>query len=195
MKNDKATGCCEKCYIRCVRGSCGRIDGSPCGRDEGCRCECHYKDFKECSNLHCDCHKEVKTDSGDNTVEEIVREFEKQDTPWSFDTRNRQINWLRTALHFYGDKIERAYGGCKFCYGKGYSTQIENYSGYGESDIGQRDIVINEAAPYYLPCKKCDRGLQIKILTDKIREEAVEEILRGKMKGVSPLSSQKKKKI
>ena len=26
----------------CTRGSCGTIDGTSCGRDFGCRCECHY---------------------------------------------------------------------------------------------------------------------------------------------------------
>lgn len=87
---------------------------------------------------------------------------------------NKEPGWslnLEKALTSFRDKTEKAYGGCKYCYGKGYSTQIENYSGHGESDMGEGDIVIDDAAPYYLPCTKCDRGKQITEMMGKIREE------------------------
>ncbi len=55
--NNKEEKCCEVCYQKCVRGSCGRIDGTECGKDQGCRCECHYKGFKDCLDTKCPCHK------------------------------------------------------------------------------------------------------------------------------------------
>lgn len=39
----------------------------------------------------------------------------------------------------------KAYGGCEHCFGKGYATQIEKWSGHGEADMGQGDVVINAA--------------------------------------------------
>jgi len=62
-------------------------------------------------------------------------------------------------------KCCKAYGGCEKCYGKGYSTQLEHYSGRGEFDMGQAGVEIHEQAPYYLPCS-CDRGKQIKELLE-----------------------------
>jgi hypothetical protein len=74
------------------------------------------------------------------------------------------------------DEVAKAYGGCTKCYGKGYGTQIENYSSRGESDMGQGHIVINEAAPYYLPCS-CDRGKQFKKAMAEARAAALKEAL------------------
>lgn len=69
-------------------------------------------------------------------------------------------------------EVEKAYGGCHYCYGKGYGTQTAHYEGRGESDIGQGGVVIDEAAPKYVPCPKCERGEQIEKL---IKEVATEE--------------------
>ena len=55
-------------------------------------------------------------------------------------------------------ETEKAFGGCHSCYGKGYSTQIENYSGSGDF-VGDKPV--SYPADYYLPCMKCDRGKQI----------------------------------
>jgi hypothetical protein len=47
------------------------------------------------------------------------------------------------------ETIEKAYGGCRKCYGKGYATQLEFATGRG----------IVTQLPYYLPCS-CHRGTQ-----------------------------------
>lgn len=77
--------------------------------------------------------------------------------------------WLFTALTTIAEAARKegaeatskAYGGCQVCYGKGYSTHIDRVSGRGESDIGNGDVIVDQVTPYYLPCKKCDRGAQI----------------------------------
>lgn len=74
---------------------------------------------------------------------------------------------IETAYEAGQEQSKRAFGGCSYCYGKGYSTQLEHYSGRGEADMGQGDVVINRQAPYYLPCS-CDRGKQF----EEAREEA-----------------------
>lgn len=64
-------------------------------------------------------------------------------------------------------RTEKAFGGCKKCYGKGYATQIENWTGRGYS----------KAAPYYLPCT-CDRGRQIETLISKAQVEVLDEVAK-----------------
>jgi len=56
-------------------------------------------------------------------------------------------------------KTEKAFGGCKKCYGKGYYTNIKHWEGHGEWDIGQGGVHVYQSAPYYNPCD-CDRGKQ-----------------------------------
>lgn len=48
---------------------------------------------------------------------------------------------------------------CTKCRGKGYSTNLDFYSGHGEADMGQGDVEVEGQMPYYLPCD-CERGKQ-----------------------------------
>ena len=64
-------------------------------------------------------------------------------------------------------KIEKAYGGCKNCYGKGYATRLEHYSGRGEIDLGTHEIHIEGQSPYYVLCE-CGRGRQIQEMITKV---------------------------
>ena len=99
----------------------------------------------------------------------------RSENKWRHDFRNL---WKHFGLHlgYKNDSIEefetliskvraeaiteteKAFGGCHSCYGKGYSTQIENYSGSGDF-VGDKPV--SYPADYYLPCMKCDRGKQI----------------------------------
>lgn len=96
---------------------------------------------------------------------------------WALSNRRKGISChtaqmpIRQALTTISQKTKKAYGNCDLCFGKGYSTQLENYSGRGESDIGQGGIEVRGQTPYYLPCS-CDRGKQIKEMIEKAREEA-----------------------
>jgi hypothetical protein len=58
-------------------------------------------------------------------------------------------------------EVEKAYGGCRKCYGKGYSTVLEHYSGHGESDVGQGDVSVFGEMPRMNFCS-CERGKALK---------------------------------
>lgn len=57
-----------------------------------------------------------------------------------------------------------AFGGCKFCYGKGYGTATEYKE--GSDDFGGE--AFREKLPSVIPCPKCERGEQL----DKFFKEA-----------------------
>lgn len=96
-----------------------------------------------------------------NKIEEYVEEFKK----WLPGNSNSDVNeeltdFLRTSLASYGSFIEgetvKAFGGCKKCYGKGYSTtKVQAGHRYSFWELNP----IN-------PCS-CDRGKQIKALLEK----------------------------
>jgi len=52
-------------------------------------------------------------------------------------------------------RTARAYGGCKWCYGKGYGTQtlsVESFKDFGDEETGITKM------PTEVPCPKCERG-------------------------------------
>ena len=134
------------------------------------------------------------TNKTQNTdIEEVVAEIESKFAEQIDSMENGGcgsfspiMDEFRKALATNGQKIreetEKAFGGCKKCYGKGYSTQKENYTGYGEHDIGQGGIEIFEEAQYYLPCT-CDRGKQIKKLLQDITTHGQKMYERGYEQG------------
>ena len=67
------------------------------------------------------------------------------------------------------EKIEKAYGGCTKCYGKGYSTEQQG-------QIGNSRVIIRGPKIVYNPCS-CERGKQIKELMKSAAQEREEEIL------------------
>lgn len=86
-------------------------------------------------------------------------------------------------------ETEKAFGGCKNCYGKGYSTSKTYSEGY--EDFGGEGFR-KEQSPY-LPCTKCDRGTQIQDLISRVRaatlQEAIEEA-KAVLQGYSDLVPQ-----
>ena len=80
---------------------------------------------------------------------------------WEAGDADKVYEILRTSLKEYGDKrvagIEKAYGGCKECYGKGYFTEQKGKIGNGRITLRDPEIVMNY-------CKNCERGKQLKSL-------------------------------
>lgn len=65
----------------------------------------------------------------------------------------------RRVIHQIQTEIEKAYGGCRKCYGKGYSTQkvqATMHDDFGNEGVEGKTI---DLIPYH-PCS-CDRGKQI----------------------------------
>lgn len=77
------------------------------------------------------------------------------------------------------EKIDKAYGGCHNCWGKGYSTVKQFASGQGESLMGQGDVSIHYELPNMRFCA-CERGKALKVETEKAyqagRKKALEEV-------------------
>lgn len=113
-------------------------------------------------------HTPEETHNSREGIEEIVKQFEERMplitshglllearlTPTNYEAMK---HWLRTTIHQELQKAreetEKAYGGCHYCYGKGYGTQIASWVGRG----------------YYkkLPTMKfctCERGKQLEQL-------------------------------
>lgn len=96
--------------------------------------------------------------------EAVLEEFEKR--YWIYLVAHypeKEKGLFGDMKRFFLQKLQeerKAFGGCEKCYGKGYSTQLEFYSGKGEADIGDGDIRVEGQCPYYNPCD-CERGKQI----------------------------------
>ena len=89
----------------------------------------------------------------------------------------KRLSGLQNAKYFFSngykegfDAAMKACGGCLSCYGKGYATTIQYAKGRGETDMGQGDIVVNKQLPIMRFCR-CERGKQLKLLTNKKSEE------------------------
>jgi len=82
--------------------------------------------------------------------------------------------WLKFHMNILFPKLltrataeaEKAFGGCKNCYGKGYSTVRETAGSY-RTGVWLLDS--------YIPCPKCDRGKQIQEMKEYMRAEAAED--------------------
>lgn len=64
------------------------------------------------------------------------------------------------------EKTKKAFGGCTKCYGKGYATVIERWTGCGKFDMGQGDIKIDDQKQIMKFCT-CERGKQLQTITNK----------------------------
>ena len=118
-------------------------------------------------------NKENKRESWKKQIDDIFDLAEKEEQV-PFEAHGLKL-FISALLAHSRQETERAFGDCKKCYGKGYSTQLENWSGHGECDIGQGDVHVFESAPYYLPCS-CDRGKQIKEFAKDTRHSLIDEI-------------------
>lgn len=103
-----------------------------------CRCKCH--------------------DEKNKIREEFANQFRKGDGAWhpNFELIT---DWWIDKLHTQRREIEKAFGDCKECYGKGYAT-TKVQAGY-RGKIWELDPI--------RPCS-CDRGKQINKLLTSLKE-------------------------
>jgi len=69
------------------------------------------------------------------------------------------------------EETEKAFGGCKKCYGKGYSTVTDSTT-YHADFIGDKTYSVPNNPMRFCDC---ERGKQLQKYTNQIRKEAVEE--------------------
>jgi len=82
------------------------------------------------------------------------------------DDHVKLTRFISQQKQLYADQkvreIERAYGGCHNCYGKGYSTVKSQINGYGtDGDIGGFEGRIHIDMPVQMKYCDCDRGKQL----------------------------------
>lgn len=66
---------------------------------------------------------------------------------------------------------EKAYGGCRSCYGKGYATVNGRWRGYDtDQDIGSPGGYVSGGNPNVMKFCTCSRGRQLKQLTSGDKE-------------------------
>lgn len=91
--------------------------------------------------------------------ERILTDFENTFRHSQFIDYSKIKAFLSEAIDVVKQETELAFGGCKKCYGKGYATYKEGYSGR----IGRGGKTEGWIEDQILPCS-CDRGKQIKSL-------------------------------
>lgn len=74
------------------------------------------------------------------------------------------------------EQTEKAYGGCHNCYGKGYATVNDRWSGNGsDGDIGGFEGHVSGGNPNAMKFCTCDRGKQLEaLITTKVEKEVRE---------------------
>lgn len=104
-----------------------------------------------------------------NKDEEMKDEIITDCRAWSVDYMLKKMNeFLKAHDKRLLEEVEKAYGGCHKCYGKGYSTVRYGYSTAPDFH-GDKEIV-EPPKTRYEPCS-CERGKQIAELLVKKREE------------------------
>lgn len=69
-------------------------------------------------------------------------------------------------------ETEKAFGGCTNCYGKGYATVNDRWSGYGtDGDIGGLEGHVSGGNPNAMKFCKCDRGKQISVRIAQLNQQ------------------------
>ena len=70
-------------------------------------------------------------------------------------------------------QVEKAYGGCHDCYGKGYATVNDRWHGNDtDTDIGSPGGYVSGGNPNAMKFCKCDRGKQLEQLIERAVMEA-----------------------
>lgn len=65
------------------------------------------------------------------------------------------------------ESIEKSYGGCHICYGKGYSTVNGQWAGHDtDTDIGSRGGIVRGGKAVEMKYCTCARGKQLESLLE-----------------------------
>lgn len=116
-----------------------------------------------------DTHKEVAKHSGWTAQE--LENVQIEDELLMYDE-------IQTLIAKKQLEAEKAYGGCRKCYGKGYSTVIEYASGFDtDQDIGSNRGKIKYQKPIIRYCT-CDRGKQLNGHVNEARVDESDKILK-----------------
>ena len=114
------------------------------------------------------------------TLEEKLQEFDKQFAGWILqdDKENYQSfevvkSFIKSVHSSAVEETEKAFGGCKNCYGKGYSTVKQQATSH--TDFGDEKTGTWELNPIY-PCTHCQRGEDIKVILSSLQTNKGEEI-------------------
>lgn len=143
------TPCCKDCKHKIAFGS--TMSSSGVGVAE------------ICINSNCKCHT---THSQEKSWEE---EFDKLSV---FD--DMPINppswvkpFIQDLLSKAREETAKAFGGCTYCYGKGYAT-VKDFT-IGAEDFGNDGFGPIKNNPIR-PCERCDRGTQIQTLLTTLKD-------------------------
>lgn len=113
------------------------------------------------------------------TIDSILKEF---DESFGWDDKRGYIfvnpkgqkivlSWLKSSLSTFEQAVReetaRAYGGCEFCFGKGYATYRYGISGAEDFDGEGFQTPITNHMQY---CS-CDRGRQLKELVEENKKD------------------------
>lgn len=115
------------------------------------------------------------------TIESVLRNYEFQIIAMDDDdTGHTQLEKALNAIEQINAErereIEKAYGGCRNCYGKGYATVKSQIIGYGtDGDIGGYEGKYKQDTPAQMNYCDCERGKQLAAL-----HAALHAALRGK---------------
>lgn len=83
--------------------------------------------------------------------------------------RNTILEIVDEEIKAHVAKTEMAYGGCHNCYGKGYATVNDRWSGYDtDQDIGSPGGKVSGGNPNVMKFCICPRGEQLAKMVEKI---------------------------
>lgn len=80
---------------------------------------------------------------------------------------------VKAAILKHIEETEKAFGGCKLCYGKGYATVNEKWVAHDtDQDIGSPGGYFKGGKDFAIKYCTCDRGQQLERLSEESNREA-----------------------
>lgn len=116
-------------------------------------------------------------------IKTILDDFANAYELWSENTitdKDYEKRYIKStqALQALLTKVEKAYGGCGYCFGKGYATVNGRWAGYdADQDIGSPGGKVQGGQPIEMKFCSCDRGKQLKGLVTKARLDEVSKAM------------------
>lgn len=137
--------------------------------------------FYYCSSCHyaCDIATPDTEDELEKEIEFIVNPqpelSEMLEGNFTKLFKQLQKDLIRKLIRTEKLKVEKAYGGCRLCYGKGFSTYRYGTIGHGEPDLGDTGVY-GEPITTHMNFCSCDRGKQLKELVTAEKLKILEQV-------------------
>lgn len=97
------------------------------------------------------------------TLEDLEVKLDLRDGKWVLSKSTKAA--IQRLFAAERQEIEKAYGGCHNCYGKGYATVKSQIIGYGtDGDIGGYEGKYKRDNPVQMNYCDCERGIQLEAL-------------------------------